>query len=253
MQRTLIWDVPTRVFHWTLAFCFVGAWLTSESDRWLGVHVFCGYVMLGLLAFRLLWGVLGTHHARFASFWFGPRAAYDYLRQVLRGQAARHIGHNPAGSLAIYLLLLLTLLVGLTGVFTLGGEEQHGAVAGWMGFTAARAFKKLHEASAIAMLVLVLAHLGGVLVELLQDTALELAPVMKTEAQAMLARLKGQAMLRGFRGAEPVDQDQLAEVIVRLAEFLDDQQALIAELDVNPLICSGGRIMAVDALIIRKA
>ena len=100
---------------------------------------------------------------------------------------------------------------------------------------------------------LIVAGLGGVLVELLQDTALALAPVTKTEAQAMLARLKGQAMLRGFRGAEPVDQDPLAEVIVRLAEFLDDQQAFIAELDVNPLICSGKRIIAVDALMIRKA
>jgi acyl-CoA synthetase (NDP forming) len=100
---------------------------------------------------------------------------------------------------------------------------------------------------------LIVAGLGGVLVELLKDTALELAPITKTEAQAMLGRLKGQAMLKGFRGAQPVDQPQLAEVIVRLAEFLDDQQSLIAELDVNPLICSGSRILAVDALIIKKA
>ena len=61
MQRILIWDVPTRLFHWTLALSFTGAWLTSESDQWLSVHVFLGYLMLGLVFFRLLWGFAGTH------------------------------------------------------------------------------------------------------------------------------------------------------------------------------------------------
>ncbi len=100
---------------------------------------------------------------------------------------------------------------------------------------------------------LIIAGLGGVLVELMKDTAAELAPVTKAEARAMLGKLKGKKALEGFRGAEPVDQDKLAEVIVRLAEFADDQKDLIAELDVNPLICSGGRILAVDALIIKKS
>ncbi len=100
---------------------------------------------------------------------------------------------------------------------------------------------------------LIVTGLGGVLVELLKDTTLELAPINGIEARAMLGRIKAQSMLTGFRGAEPVDQDKLADVIVRLSEFMDDQKDLIAELDVNPLICTGGRIMAVDALIIRKA
>ncbi len=100
---------------------------------------------------------------------------------------------------------------------------------------------------------LIVAGLGGVLVELLKDTALELAPVTVHEARAMLVRLKGQTVLQGFRGAEPVDQDKLADIIVRLGEFLDDQKDLVAELDVNPLICAGQRILAVDALIIRKS
>ena len=99
---------------------------------------------------------------------------------------------------------------------------------------------------------LIVAGLGGILVELMKDTAVELAPITQHEAKAMLGKLKGRAALEGFRGAEPVDQDKLAEVIVRLAEFADDQKDLIAELDVNPLICSGGRILAVDALIVKK-
>jgi acyl-CoA synthetase (NDP forming) len=99
---------------------------------------------------------------------------------------------------------------------------------------------------------MIITGLGGILVELLKDTAVELAPVTQHEAKAMLGRLKGQAMLSGFRGAEPVNQDKLAAVIVRLAEFIADQQGLVAELDVNPLICSGDRIVAVDALIVKK-
>jgi cytochrome b len=165
MQRTLIWDIPTRLFHWLLALSFAGAWLTSESDPWLSVHAFLGYLMLGLVAFRVVWGVLGTHYARFSSFWFGPKAAWAYLRQALAGKAERHVGHNPTGSLAIYLLLALTLVVGFTGVFTLGAEEQQGVVAGWFGITQGKAIKSLHEFSANLMLLLVLGHLAGVVVE----------------------------------------------------------------------------------------
>lgn len=99
---------------------------------------------------------------------------------------------------------------------------------------------------------LIVAGLGGIFVELLKDTALELAPVTPFEARAMLHKLKGRTLLDGFRGSEAVNVDALADVIVRLAEFAADQQDVIAELDVNPLICAGGRVVAVDALIVRK-
>jgi cytochrome b len=165
MHRILIWDIPTRLFHWTLALSFAGAWLTSESDQWLGVHVFLGYLMLGLVAFRVVWGLVGTHYARFSSFWFSPKDALVYLRQINTGRAQRHLGHNPTGSVAIYLLLLFTVVVGVTGIFTLGAEEQQGVMAGWTGIVQARIFKELHEVSAILMLLLVMGHIAGVVVE----------------------------------------------------------------------------------------
>ena len=99
---------------------------------------------------------------------------------------------------------------------------------------------------------LIVAGLGGIFVELLKDTALELAPVTPHEAHAMLQKLKGRALLDGFRGSEPVNVDALTDVIVRLSEFADDQKELISELDVNPLICAGNRVVAVDALIVRR-
>jgi cytochrome b len=144
---------------------FAGAWLTTESDQWLSVHVFLGYLMLGLVGFRVLWGIIGSPYSRFASFWFGPKAALAYLRQLRAGHVARHVGHNPAGSLAIYLLLLLALVASITGILSLGGEEQQGVASGWMSLAQSRAFKKLHSLSTMAMLLVVIGHIAGVLVE----------------------------------------------------------------------------------------
>lgn len=98
---------------------------------------------------------------------------------------------------------------------------------------------------------LVVVGLGGIFVELLKDSAIALAPVARGEALQMLSSLKGADILRGFRGAEPVDTERLAEVICRISEFVADQRDAIAELDVNPLICTGGRVIAVDALIVK--
>lgn len=98
---------------------------------------------------------------------------------------------------------------------------------------------------------LVLVGAGGVFVELLQDTALRLAPVDAAEARAMLGSLKSQRLLQGFRGAAPVDLDRLAELIARLSELIADQRQRLTEIDVNPLICAGERLIAVDALMAR--
>jgi acetate---CoA ligase (ADP-forming) len=99
---------------------------------------------------------------------------------------------------------------------------------------------------------LVVVGLGGILVELLQDSALAPAPVTHDEALGLLAQLKGARLLDGFRGMPGVDRDRLADVICRGAAFAADHRDTIAELDVNPLICTGQRITAVDALIVPK-
>jgi acyl-CoA synthetase (NDP forming) len=99
---------------------------------------------------------------------------------------------------------------------------------------------------------LILVSIGGIFVELLKDAALELAPVTAIEARGMLERLKGAALLHGFRGSEPVDTERVSELIGRLSELVADHRERIVELDVNPLICSGQRIVAVDALLVRR-
>lgn len=148
-SKILVWDAPTRVFHWALALSFLGAFITADSERLRDVHVVLGYTALGLIAFRLIWGVLGTRYARFASFAFGPREVADYLKSLLALRPRHFLGHNPAGSIAIYALLALGLLTGLTGYARyneLGGE--------WL--------QDLHEGLANAMLAVVFVHITGV-------------------------------------------------------------------------------------------
>ena len=100
---------------------------------------------------------------------------------------------------------------------------------------------------------LVVAGFGGVLVELLRDSAIELAPINTGEAMRMLRRLKGAALFDGFRGAQPVNLELLADLLVRVSEFAADQAELVAELDINPVICTASTLMAVDAMIVRSA
>lgn len=164
MKRILIWDLPTRLFHWLLVASFVGAWLTCTSDRWLSIHIFFGYLMLGLIMFRLVWGFVGGHYARFASFVVRPMAGWDYLRDLAARRDATYVGHNPAASLAILAMLLLGAAIAVTGIFTQGSEERQGVVAGLLNIGAGAVFKQAHEVLAILMMVVVGGHLSGVAV-----------------------------------------------------------------------------------------
>lgn len=149
-KRTLVWDLPTRIFHWLLATSFAGAYVTAESERLRDVHELLGYTALGLVLFRLLWGVVGTRYARFASFPLSPRAVLDYLKSLLMRSPRHYFGHNPTGSWAIVCMLLLLLSLGATGwaqAVEFGPE--------WL--------EDLHEGLANAMLALALVHVAAVL------------------------------------------------------------------------------------------
>jgi cytochrome b len=150
-SKILVWDLPTRLAHWLLAASFVGAFATGDSERLRDVHIILGYTMLGLVAFRLVWGLVGTRYARFSSFAFGPRSVLSYLASLVKGTPQHHLGHNPAGSWAIYALLLLTALAGTTGYATYSGLGGR-----WM--------EELHEGAANALLAVVIVHVLGVIV-----------------------------------------------------------------------------------------
>ncbi|MDO8598002.1 MAG: cytochrome b/b6 domain-containing protein [Sulfuricaulis sp.] len=164
-MKILVWDLPTRLFHWLLVFGFFVAMVTGDPDRLRDLHVFAGYVVLGLLVFRILWSLLGSRYARFSSFCFTPVEAINYLRDLARGTAKRYLGHNPPGSWAIYILVVLGLLVSVSGLLVLGLEESHGVFRNLAYTPTGEAFKKLHEALSWIMLALVVFHVAGVVVE----------------------------------------------------------------------------------------
>ncbi len=172
-DKTLIWDLPTRAFHWALATSFTGAWLLADGERLRNIHVMFGYTVLGLVVFRLLWGFVGTRYAQFRSFTYRPRDVSAYVRGLLHGDRPHYAGHNPAGSFAIWAILMLAALTGLSGYATyneLGGD----------------ALEELHEFLANTWLLIVGLHIGGVIVASLLD-------------RENLAR----AMVTGYKRAEP--------------------------------------------------
>ena len=150
LQRTLVWDLPTRAFHWLLALSFAGAYLTADSERLRDAHMLLGYTTVGLVAFRLLWGVVGTRYARFAALPLSPAAVAGYLKSLLRLSPRHYFGHNPAGSWAIVGMLALVIGLGATGwaqAVEVGPE--------WL--------EDLHEGIANALLALVVVHVAAVL------------------------------------------------------------------------------------------
>lgn len=149
--KILVWDAPVRVFHWLLVLSFAGAFLTAESERWRLAHVSLGYTVGGLVAFRILWGLLGTRYARFGSFVRGPRVVARYARALLAGKPEHHVGHNPAGAVGIVLLLLLSLAVVATG---------------WANYSelGGKLIEELHEVAGNFMLTVVIVHVAAALV-----------------------------------------------------------------------------------------
>src|SRR5512139_865678 len=149
-KKTLVWDLPTRAFHWLLAVSFVGAFVTSDSERLRDVHMLLGYSAVGLVAFRLLWGIVGTRYARFASFPLSPRRVVDYLKSIITFSPRHYFGHNPAGSWAI--LGMLALIAGTT-------------VTGWAQAVelGPRWIEDLHEGLANATVALVVVHVLAVI------------------------------------------------------------------------------------------
>lgn len=146
---TQVWDLLVRLFHWSLVLSFAVAWVTAEE--WDEVHEWAGYVAAGLVAFRLIWGLVGSHYARFHQFVRSPAAVGRYLATMLRGAEPRYLGHNPAGGFMILVLLAAMLVTAATGWMTTFEVYRH-----------ARWLREIHETVANLMLVLVLIHVGGV-------------------------------------------------------------------------------------------
>ncbi len=172
-----VWDPLIRIFHWSLAAAFAVAWLTADELQ--PVHEIASYAVAGLIAFRLAWGVVGSHYARFTQFLRGPTTTLAYLGDTARGRERRYLGHNPAGA-AMTVALLVTLsgtaftgwlmeepgrmaaLSDLPQIAAPTFADEEGYEAGYGARKAEGSLKDIHETLANFLLVLVALHVGGV-------------------------------------------------------------------------------------------
>jgi len=145
-----VWDPLVRVFHWSLATLFIVAYATGDDVE--KVHIAAGYTIAGLVAFRVIWGLIGPQHARFANFVRSPRTTLRYLRDVMLFRAPRYIGHNPAGGAMIVALLVL-----------IGGSCVTGYMLTTDAWWGSKALGEVHEAFANVTVGLVVFHVLGVL------------------------------------------------------------------------------------------
>jgi cytochrome b len=158
-RRIQLWDLPVRLVHWALVLLLPALWWTWRSGR-TELHETLGYVTLGLLVFRILWGFIGSSTARFAHFVKGPREIAAYLR----GRSPVHVGHNPLGALSV--LLLLGLMIAETG-FGLFAEdidgEESGALARFVSYETADWARGWHALLFNAILAVVALHVLAIL------------------------------------------------------------------------------------------
>ncbi len=157
-----VWDLPLRIFHWLLVAGFFVAYLTE--DELLTVHVWAGYLVAGLLVFRLLWGFVGNQYARFSTFLCSPAQSVAYVKDLVALKTKRYIGHNPAGAAMIVLLLVSLLMTVITGFAVYGADQAAGPLAA-IGPGQEELWEEVHEFFANFTLLLVVVHVLGVAVE----------------------------------------------------------------------------------------
>jgi cytochrome b len=170
-----VWDIAVRTFHWSLVAAFAVAYLT-EDDFEL-IHVYVGYLIIGLICFRLIWGLIGTRHARFSDFVCGMKRIRVYLKSILAGNPKHYLGHNPAGGMMILVMLVSLFVLSYSGLKTYA-EEGKGPLAHTEISIVATAFadddhhhsgknefwEEIHEFLANFTLMLIFIHLAGVVV-----------------------------------------------------------------------------------------
>ncbi|MED5620804.1 cytochrome b/b6 domain-containing protein [Ideonella sp. BN130291] len=179
-RRLRVWDLPTRLFHWTLAASVIASIVTAKVGGNATVwHFRLGYLAFALLSFRLLWGVMGGHWSRFGAFVYGPGALWRYLRGASRAEDRFDIGHSPLGSLSVWALLLLLALQVATGLVADDEIANVGPLNRFVSGALASQATGYHKAIGQWVLIgLVVLHVGAVLFYLLHKRRNLVAPML---------------------------------------------------------------------------
>lgn len=169
-QRIYVWDRVVRLFHWSLVISFVVMYVTSQSGMQV-LHSYIGYFVAAILLVRLLWGFTGSRYARFCSFLYPVREVRRYVTSVLRGTPLHYTGHNPAGALMVYAILLVMLGLIATGFITLATIEFEGPLVSLLNDIsddAAYFFQDLHHFLVDVMWIFISLHILGVITASIQ-------------------------------------------------------------------------------------
>ena len=162
-----VWDPLIRVFHWSLVFFFVLAFISG--DDWEAIHVQAGYAVLLLIAFRLLWGLVGTRNARFMTFVKSPSVTLAYLKSILSFKVPHYLGHNPLGAAMVVVLLLSIALVSFSGMVLIAGEGSGPLAGTFLSSWSGDWMEEIHEFFTNFTLLMVVIHVSGVIISSLLE------------------------------------------------------------------------------------
>ncbi len=167
LQTVTVWDLPTRLFHWTLVALMIFQWLTAEFGSAMDWHVWGGYAILALVVFRLIWGFVGSDTVRFRDFVRGPGAALGYVKALLRGETPLYLGHNPMGGWSIVAMLVLLLVQAGTGLFANDDITIEGPLYAWVSKGTSDWLTAIHKFNFNLLLLVIAVHISAVLFYLL--------------------------------------------------------------------------------------
>ena len=180
-----VWDLPTRAFHWVLAACVLAsiatAWTGGNAMVW---HLRLGYAAGTLLLFRLVWGVVGGHWSRFASFVYAPTTVWRYLRGASRPDEHHDVGHSPLGALSVFAVLGLLVLQVATGLFADDEISNTGPLSRFVSGATSLALTKWHKGyGQWLILVLIALHVGAILYHLTAKRRNLIGPMLTGDKQ----------------------------------------------------------------------
>ncbi len=166
-KKLRVWDLPTRIFHWSLVALVAIGLITGfiSPEWWMGIHIWAGYGTVLLVVFRMVWGIFGSEFSRIETFVFTAGEIIAHLHELIFLRPRHYIGHNPAGAMMIFALLFFLIAITVSGLLVLGGEENQGPLAGAANYRIGDMASDIHLVLAFILMTLIGFHIIGVFIE----------------------------------------------------------------------------------------
>ncbi|MEO5622525.1 MAG: cytochrome b/b6 domain-containing protein [Dokdonella sp.] len=189
LPRIVVWDVPTRIFHWVLV-ALIALQFASGEFGWLPMkwHYWLGYTTLALIVFRVLWGFLGSQTSRFTDFVRSPRAAMRYALDAVRARESPSPGHNPLGGWSVLLLLASVALQAISGLFASDDISEEGPLVAHVSEATVKLMTRIHHLNRYALLLLIALHIGAIALHYVVRNENLVAPMLHGRAHVHPAR-----------------------------------------------------------------